>query len=222
MVIAPQPTTVFPAAGAAVADLLLAHGAGAGIESSFMMLLARALAAEGISVELFEFAYMVEMRRTGVRRPPPRLPILVDELTRHVRARRSKQPLLIAGKSMGGRVSTHVATDLELAKTIRGVIAFGYPFHPPRKPDATRTAHLSDINVPTLIVQGTRDPFGTRAEVESYRLPKSVSIYWLNGGDHDFGFRAKQNGTPLTDALPPVMVTAARVTRQFIDSLLAP
>ena len=83
---------------------------------------------------------------------------------------------------MGGRIATMVADEL----SVRGVIALGYPFHPPGQLEKLRTAHLKTLRTPTLIVQGTRDTFGTREEVESYELSPSVEILWIDGGDHSF------------------------------------
>jgi predicted alpha/beta-hydrolase family hydrolase len=116
-------------------------------------------------------------------------------------------PLFIGGKSMGGRVASMIADELFRAKKIAGLFCLGYPFHPPAKPEQLRTAHLRELSVPTLICQGTRDPFGTREEVETYPLSPSIRIRWLGSGDHDFrpakgsGLTAKGNLGSAADAV---------------------
>jgi uncharacterized protein len=90
---------------------------------------------------------------------------------------------------MGGRVASLVADELFAARLIDGLICLGYPFHPPAKPDNLRTAHLEALRCPALIIQGERDPFGTRAEVEGYRLSDKIEFQWAGDGDHDLGPR---------------------------------
>ena len=87
---------------------------------------------------------------------------------------------------MGGRVASMIAEELFRAKKIAGLFCLGYPFHPPGRPEQLRTAHLQELTVPTLICQGTRDPFGTREEVADYPLSTAIRIHWLEDGDHDF------------------------------------
>lgn len=86
---------------------------------------------------------------------------------------------------MGGRVATLVAAMPEMKNNIQALILLGYPFHPPQKPQSLRTKPFKEILIPTLIVQGTRDPFGTKEDVTSYHLPKSVKFFWIEDGDHD-------------------------------------
>jgi uncharacterized protein len=178
---------------AAAAHILLAHGAGAPMTSPFMEKIARLLAERGLAVSRFEFAYMAARREDGKRRPPPRAERLVDEYKAAGAAVREKlEPgakLLIGGKSMGGRVASLVADELYGEKRIAGLVCLGYPFHPPGKPEALRTAHLEHLRAPALIVQGERDPFGSRAEVESYKLAPSLQFSWAGDGDHDLGPR---------------------------------
>jgi predicted alpha/beta-hydrolase family hydrolase len=99
--------------------------------------------------------------------------------------------LVLAGKSMGSRVATQLADALG----VRAAVAFGYPFHPPQKPSQLRTAHLQAIATPTLILQGTRDPFGVPAEVAGYVLSPAVRLHWLEDGDHDLSPRKKSGRT---------------------------
>ncbi len=108
---------------------------------------------------------------------------------------------------MGGRVASMVAEALSAEGKIAGLVCLGYPFHPPGAPDKLRTAHLETLSVPTLICQGTRDPFGAREEVKAYPLSKAIRIHWLEDGDHDFrprkesGRTAKQNLIDAADAV---------------------
>lgn len=170
------------------ATLLLAHGAGAAMDSAGMNDLVSVLVGRGIRVARFEFAYMAA-RREGVRKPPPRAETLVDEYRDAVAAAEGT-PLFIGGKSMGGRVASLVADELHDAGTIAGLVCLGYPFHPPGKPEQLRTAHLHDLTTPTLICQGTRDEFGTQEEVPGYGISPAIEVHWLGDGDH--GFRPRQ------------------------------
>lgn len=185
--------------GAATAHILLAHGAGAPMTSSFLEKIARLLAERGLAVSRFEFAYMAARREDGKRRPPPRAEQLVDEYKAAVAAAAEKlgraTKLLIGGKSMGGRVASLVADELYGEKRIAGLVCLGYPFHPPGKPEALRTGHLEHLRCPALIVQGERDPFGSRSEVEALKLAPSIRFAWAGDGDHDLGPRGDSGFT---------------------------
>jgi len=159
--------------------LVLAHGAGAGMRSPFMESFAAGLAARGVTVFRFEFPYMREIGATGRRRPPNPLAVL-EAAWRGVIAELSPRRLIIGGKSMGGRVASLVADDSNAA----GLVCLGYPFHPPGKPEKLRTAHLATLRTPALICQGTRDPFGTRADVAAYTLSPAIQMLWLEDGNH--------------------------------------
>lgn len=169
-------------AGREQASLLLAHGAGAPMDSDFMTLLADRLARQSIRVLRFEFPYMAERRQGGSRRPPNPMPVLLDSFREHHRAALGAGPLFIGGKSMGGRVASLLADELGAA----GLLCFGYPFHPPGKPERTRTEHLAELSTPALVVQGTRDPLGKPEEVAGYALSSQIQLSWLDTGDHDF------------------------------------
>jgi len=179
--------------------VLLAHGAGAPMTSPFMNEIAGLLAERAIATARFEFAYMAT-RRDGRRPRPPRAEQLQKEyeaavasVRRHARTR----VLLIGGKSLGGRVASLVADRLYAAGAISGLVCLGYPFHPPAKPEALRTAHLEALACPTLLIQGERDPFGSRAEVASYLLSPAIQIHWVGDGDHDLGPRGASGFTRL-------------------------
>ena len=143
------------------AVVLLAHGAGAGMDTDFMSAIAKGLSQHEIHVVRFEFPYMVKRRSTGKKTPPNRLPLLQEEFLEH--ANELSGPLFIAGKSMGGRVAT---TILESSKAL-GSIAYGYPFHPPGRPEKLRIEHFESMTKPLLIIQGTRDPFGKKARMRT-------------------------------------------------------
>ena len=107
---------------------------------------------------------------------------------------------------MGGRVASLIAQDLSAA----GLLCFGYPFHPQKKPDSLRTGHLADLTVPTLICQGTRDPFGTQEEVAGYALSPATRLHWLADGDHDFIPRRSATGKMQADLITEAAEAAAR------------
>jgi hypothetical protein len=158
------------------------------METPFLTTLAELLAARGIATLRFEFAYMAA-RRQGARKPPPKAERLVDEYHAAIAAAGPGAPLLIGGKSMGGRVASLLAGEACAAGRIAGLVCLGYPFHPPNQPAKLRTAHLEGLACPTLIVQGERDPFGPRAEVEEMRLSPAIRFHWAGDGDHNLGPR---------------------------------
>jgi predicted alpha/beta-hydrolase family hydrolase len=161
--------------------VLFAHGAGTPADHPFMARMASGLAERGLQVVRFEFPFMAA-RRTGVRRPPERLPRLVDAMVAAAAALpRGPAGLCLLGKSMGARVACRAA---EATGALR-VACLGFPVHPPRHPERSRLEDLAACPVPTLVVQGERDPFGTRAEVEALLLPPTASAHWVPHADHD-------------------------------------
>lgn len=163
---------------------MLAHGAGAPMDSLFMDLLAQEVANAGLRVARFEFPYMAVRREDGRKRPPNPMPVLLEAFRDAYNTCRADNdgPVYVAGKSMGGRVASMLADELEAD----GLVCFGYPFHPPGRLEKTRVEHLRDIATPALIIQGSRDPFGKPDEVSGYALGKKVVMHWLETGDHDF------------------------------------
>ena len=156
--------------------LALGHGAGAPMDSPFMAAFAEGVARQGIRVGRFEFPYMQRRRAEGTKRPPDRGPKLEAAWHEVVAEMHSILPkggkLVIGGKSMGGRIASMIA---EQAKA-DGLVCLGYPYHPPGKPEKTRTEHLAALNIPTLIVQGTRDSLGTFDDVAGYDLSASIRL----------------------------------------------
>lgn len=183
--------------------ILLAHGAGAPMDSASMTAAATALAEAGLRVARFEFGYMAA-RRDGQRKPPPRAETVIPEYRAAADALGATGPLIIGGKSMGGRVASMVADGLYAEGRIAGLLCLGYPFHPPGKPAQLRTAHLAGLATPALICQGTRDEFGTRDEVAGYALSDRIELLWLEDGDHDLKPRKSVSGFTAADHLRTV------------------
>ena len=198
----------------AAATLMLAHGAGAPMNSASMTAAAKALAAEGVRVVRFDFAYMAA-RRQGIRKPPPKAEKVMPEYVAALEALGPvRGPLFIGGKSMGGRVASMVADDLFAEGRIAGLVCLGYPFHPPGKPEQLRTAHLEGLKTPALIVQGTRDEFGTRDEVAGYALAPGIELLWLEDGDHDLKPRKSVSGFSAADHLQTMAAETAAWMRR--------
>ena len=165
--------------------VILAHGAGAPMDSPFMQAFAEGLAARGVRAARFEFPYMAERRASGKKRPPNPAGVLLTAWRDAIATVGGR--VIIGGKSMGGRMASMVAAELETeGLPVAGVACLGYPFHPPGRPDKMRVDHLMGLRTPTLILQGTRDPFGTRDEVPGFGLPKRITVKWLEDGDHGF------------------------------------
>lgn len=162
--------------------LVLAHGAGAPMDSDFMATMAGLLCERGIKVVRFEFPYMAQRREGGNKRPPDRMPVLLECFTQVVNDCGGPERCVVGGKSMGGRVASMLLAELPL----QGAVSLGYPFHPPGKPEKVRKDHWAAIKAPWLVVQGTRDPFGKPEEVVEYGLPPAAHLKWLDDGDHDF------------------------------------
>ncbi|MCS0500286.1 alpha/beta hydrolase family protein [Protaetiibacter mangrovi] len=166
--------------------LVLAHGAGAAMDSDWMNRMAALLGDRGIRVARFEFAYMAA-RREGVRRPNPRAEAVLDEYRAVIEQLRGETDAVpvIGGKSFGGRVASMIADEQYSAGRIGGLVCLGYPFHPMGKPEQLRTAHLAELAAPTLICQGERDIMGSRDEVAGYTLSPAITVAWSPDGDHD-------------------------------------
>ena len=189
--------------GAALA-FAFAHGAGGPMRSPFMSEVARGIAGAGIRVVRFEFPYMAARRR----RPDPQN-VLLDTWRDVVGALGPPSRLVLGGKSMGGRMASMIADETGVA----GLLCFGYPFHPPGRPDRLRTEHLKTLATPAMIVQGTRDPFGGREEVESYGLSRSIRVVWIEGGDHSFKPPARSGRTARENLAEAIAAGVSFLTR---------
>lgn len=171
--------------------VVLAHGAGAPMDSPFMERFALGLAARGTRVVRFEFDYMKRRRQTGRAGRPDPSPVLEQRWQAVIETLGDPGQLIVGGKSLGGRIASMIADGAGVA----GLVCLGYPFHPPGRPERLRTAHLRHLRTPALIVQGTRDPFGTPREIETYGLPATIRVAFLEDGDHSFKPRVRSGRT---------------------------
>jgi len=194
------------------AVLMLAHGSGAPMDSSFMERIAAMLKDNGIVVVRFEFSYMARRRVDGKRRPSGRAERwthhyfrAVDELLEGESWNKDwdELPLLIGGKSMGGRVAAMLANEEDLNLAVKGVVVFGYPFHPIGKsePEHWRLEPLEKSLLPILICQGERDDFGWWDEIDAIDLPQQVTLEWITNGSHDLGPTGKSEATMKSNML---------------------
>ena len=184
--------------------LVLAHGAGAPMNSTFMNVVARGVAQGGFRVARFEFPYMRARREGSTRRAPDPGPVLKESWLQAITHLGGPAGLVIGGKSLGGRIASMAADEAGVA----GLVCLGYPFHPPGKPDRLRTKHLETIRTPALFVQGTRDALGSREDAAGYRLSESIRIAWIEDGDHSFKPRASSGRTEtqnLSEAIAHVL-----------------
>ena len=196
------------------ATVILAHGAGAPMDSVFMETIALELCNRGCEVYRFEFPYMQQRRDRGIKRPPDQQHVLMNSwrsnLERICATLPKQRPLIIGGKSLGGRIASMIADE----SPIDGLVCLGYPFHPANKPDRLRTEHLLTLKTPALFLQGTRDLLGNQEEVASYPLASSITLKWLPDGDHDLKPR-KQSGYTHTQHI----VSTANHVLEFIQQL---
>jgi len=200
--------SVYPSDRAA-AGLVLGHGAGGGQHSRFMVEAAKALATRGVTVATFDFPYIAEGRKV-----PDKAPVLETAWRAAIDAAKGHSafaglPLFIGGKSMGGRIASQVAA--QHVDGIAGLVYFGYPLHPPGRPDQRRDRHLPDIREPMLFVQGTRDQFGTAQEIRELlpRLNDRATLFEVDDGDHSFTVRVKVAGKKADAVLAEIFDTAA-------------
>ena len=179
---------LYPAAarsGAGV-TLMLAHGAGAGQSSPFLVRFATGLSARGIDAVTFNFSYIEHGRRVpdANRKLEACYRAAIETVRNHAKLGRNR--LAIGGKSMGGRIASQVAAAG--AEAVAALVFLGYPLHPPGKPGELRAKHLTDIVAPMLFVQGSRDAFGTPGELQPIlaKLEAAAELHVVEGGDHSF------------------------------------
>jgi predicted alpha/beta-hydrolase family hydrolase len=209
--------SVYPS-DSAEAAMVLAHGAGGGSHSRFMVEAARALAARGITIATFDFPYMAQGRSV-----PDKGPVLEAAWRAAIEATRAHSalaglPLFIGGKSMGGRIASQVAA--QHVEGIAGLVYLGYPLHPPGKPDQRRDRHLPDITEPALFVQGTRDQFGTADEIRKLlpRLNARTTLFEVQDGDHSFNVRVSVTGKRTDAVLTEIFDTVAAFIKTCANS----
>jgi predicted alpha/beta-hydrolase family hydrolase len=180
-----------------IATLLLSHGAGNGIEARDLAALAAALPGQGVSVALFEQPWRVAGKR--IASPPPTLDVGLEAAARALRAR---SPLVVGGRSAGARSAARCATGLGAA----GCLALAFPLHPPGRPDKTRVGELTGAGVPTLVVQGERDPMGLPDE-----FPEGTDLAVVPAADH--GLRVPASG-PLSQ--PEALALVVEATLEWL------
>jgi len=174
-----MPDLLIDGPDSAPTKVILAHGAGAEMDSDFMNFFADGIAKLNYQAVRFEFPYMETRRLTGVKRPPDRLPILLNTWQTIIKHFDSKM-IVIGGKSMGGRIASMLADEI----AVKGLICLGYPFCGAGRKIKSRADHLRQIRTPTLICQGSRDPMGNFKAISEIELSKSVYIHWLEDGNH--------------------------------------
>ena len=206
--------TLYPAA-APPAAVVLAHGAGAGQSSPFMAGAARGLASRGLAAATFDFEYMAARRKV-----PDAAPSLERQWREAIDAARRAfpaLPLFIGGKSMGGRIASHVAAQGG-AGGLAGLVFFGYPLHPPGKPQQRRDAHLPSIAEPMLFIQGARDAFGTAADILALvpRLQRTA-VHTVADGDHSLKVPARA-GRSAAAVFEEVLDVAAQWMRDVVNA----
>ena len=206
---APPLSFLFDGPADAAWTLALAHGAGAPMDSAFLVDFAAGLAERGVRVARFEFPYMRRRRTTGQKRPPDRPAVLLDAWREAIAELRGGR-LAIGGKSLGGRIASMVADECE----VDGLVCLGYPFHAPGRPEKPRVDHLRDLRTPALICQGTRDPFGKPDEIDGYELSPAIHVAYVEDGDHSLAPR-KSSGRTAAQNLDQAIDDTARFLRRI-------
>jgi predicted alpha/beta-hydrolase family hydrolase len=181
------------------ATLVLGHGAGGNQSAGFMVLFASRLAVRGIDAATFNFVYTEKKRKIPDRTDKLESCYRAVIAALQSRAELAKNSLFIGGKSMGGRIASHLAS--QGVDGLSGCVFLGYPLHPPGNPDRLRAAHLSTITVPLLFVQGSKDTFGTPEELRpilaGLTAPSTLEV--IEGGDHSF--KVPKKGGPTQDEI---------------------
>lgn len=182
-----------------LALLVLAHGAGAGMRHPFLAACAQALAARRIGTLRYEFPYM-EQKKHRVD-PPAVAAARVREAVAEAARVAPGVPLLTGGKSFGGRMTSTAQSEEPLAG-VRGLVFLGFPLHPPAKPGIERAAHLRQVRVPMLFLQGTRDEFAGLELLQPVvaSLGSQATLHLVEGGDHSFKV-AKRKPAEVMDEL---------------------
>jgi predicted alpha/beta-hydrolase family hydrolase len=153
---------------------------------------------------------MRERRSRARRTGPDREPVLIEAWREAIELMGGGPGLVIGGKSLGGRIASMVADEAG----VRGLVCLGYPFHPPGRAPGARLNHLHALRTPTLIIQGTRDSFGSRQDVERYQLSRQIRIAWIEDGDHSFRPRARSGRTEQQN-----LAAAIGAVREFLEAL---
>lgn len=193
--------------------LVLAHGAGAGMNHPFMEKLARELAAVNVATLRYQFPYMEERRR--VPDAPGVLTATVVAAVRAAADAAPNLPLFAGGKSMGGRMTSQAAAQ-GLLEALKGLVFFGFPLHPPKRPGTKRAEHLAEVKIPMLFLQGTRD---TLADLNLLRpvcaeLGSRATLLIIETADHSFRV-LKSSGKSDAEVLRELAETEASWAEQI-------
>jgi uncharacterized protein len=206
----PDDSLLVNGSNAAPVALVLAHGAGAPMDSHFLNSIAEGIGGAQVRVVRFEFPYMAARRTSASRRAPDREAALVASWHGVLAKLGSGARLVIGGKSLGGRIASMIADDVSAT----GLVCLGYPFHPPGNPQRTRIKHLENLRTPALILQGTRDIFGRPDEIAHYRLSEKIQMVWIEDGDHSFKPTKRSGRTEAQN-----LVDAIAHVQRFISGL---
>jgi predicted alpha/beta-hydrolase family hydrolase len=219
----------------AFAMLVLAHGAGAGMEHPFMTGVARRLGERGVSTLRYNFPYM-EAGKAGPDRPPALVQTVRAAVARARGLAGGEMPIFAGGKSLGGRMTSTAGAERgwraepggahdqqEADRAVHGIVFLGFPLHPPGQPSAERAEHLENVRVPLLFLQGTRDAF---AKLELLRpvltsLGPRATLHLIEGADHGFAV-PKSTGRDLADVLDELADTTVEWMRQILGTTPRP
>lgn len=193
--------------------LVFAHGAGADMESPFIEDFTGRLNTISCDVARFNFLYMEKRLIDGKRRPPDRMPKLLECFKSVLDQIETDLPVILIGKSMGGRVAATLVADKSL--NVAGVICLGYPFHLQKKAEKLRLEPLQATTKPILIIQGTRDALGSQEEIAGYDIATQCQVTFLADGDHDLKPRIKSGYTHQQH-----LSSAIKEITRFIDDII--
>ena len=200
---------------AATAGLVLAHGAGAGMTHPFMEAVARGLAERRIATLRFQFPSM----EAGSKRPDGSVVAIatVRAAVEAVRGLAPDLPLFAGGKSFGGRMTSQAQAEDALAG-VRGLVFFSFPLHPAKKPSTARAAHLDDVHLPMLFLQGTRDALAEADLIAGVaeRLGEAATLVMVEGADHSFHVPKRSGRTDVE-----VLASMLDATAEWIAEVLA-
>jgi predicted alpha/beta-hydrolase family hydrolase len=193
----------------AIAALVLAHGAGAGMRHASMQAIADAFERRGIATLRFDFPFMAEGRK---RVDPPLVAARAIASAFAAARERTELPLWLGGHSFGGRMASHAVLDLALPAA--GLVFCSFPLHMPGKPDTKRAQHLPSIRQPMLFLSGDRDELAERELLEPLvRSLPHAKLHWLETADH--GYRVLKRSRTRSDSVFDEM---AEIARAFMDA----
>ncbi|MBL3657367.1 alpha/beta hydrolase family protein [Fulvivirga sediminis] len=198
----------------AIAQMVIGHGAGAGMYHPFMKLLAVKLQEQGISTLRYQFPYMEAGKKMPDR--PKKATKTIEEIIKAVHQDFPNTPLFAAGKSFGGRMTSQLLSEWQ-PDYIKGLVFYGFPLHAPGKPSTDRADHLKEVKSPMFFLQGTRDKLATPELLNEVTKPLSLStVKYFDGADHSFAYLKKSNIN-----VDESIEMLALATRKWIDSIFS-